>query len=70
MLAQDDKVVIYEKDGKKFQRFVPIREKTNEILDFFDIVVRGKGGIEDGLDVYERNYLEEAIMYILQKSWV
>ncbi|ACK98667.1 MULTISPECIES: VirB4 family type IV secretion system protein [Bacillus cereus group] len=68
MLAQDDKVVIYEKDGKKFQRFVPIREKTNEILDFFDIVVRGKGGIEDGLDVYERNYLEEAIMYIFTEE--
>ncbi|MEI5919414.1 hypothetical protein WBU96_19715 [Bacillus albus] len=64
LLAKDDKVVIIEKDGKKFQRFVPIREKTNEIIDFFDIVVRGKGGVDDGLNVFERNYLEEAIMHI------
>ncbi|OUB76858.1 VirB4 family type IV secretion system protein [Bacillus thuringiensis] len=64
LLSKDDKIVIYEKNGKKYKRFVPIREKVNEILDFFDIVVRGKGGVENGLDVFERNYLEEAIMHV------
>lgn len=68
LLSKDDSVVIIEKNGKKFQRFVPIREKTNEILDFFDIVVQGKGGIESSLNVFERNYLEEAIMYIFTEE--
>ncbi len=58
----DDREVI-EKNGKKFVRFVPIKEKTSEILSFFDIIKRGKDGSGEGLNVFERNYLEEAIQY-------
>lgn len=62
----DDKEII-EKNGRKFIRFVPIREKQNEILDFFDIIVRGKNGEEAGLTVFERNYLEKALRYIFDE---
>lgn len=56
----DDKEII-EKDGKKFIRFVPIREKVSEVLSFFDIIIRGKNSEDAGLTVFERNFLEEAI---------
>lgn len=59
----DDRVVI-EKNGKKYVEFVPIREKINEALDFFDILCRGKNQQEEGLNVYERNYLERALKHI------
>lgn len=61
--ADDDKEIV-EKDGKKYLRFVPVREKVNEILDFFDIIVRGKGSEGEGLDVFERNFLEESIQAV------
>lgn len=60
-LQEDDKKQIIEKNGMKYLRFVPIREKINEMLDFFDFLVRGKGSINEGLDVFERSYLEDAI---------
>ncbi|WP_121616752.1 VirB4 family type IV secretion system protein [Virgibacillus halodenitrificans] len=60
---EDDKEVV-EKNGKKYLRFVPVREKINEILDFFDIIIRGKGSEDGGLDVFERNYLEESIQAV------
>jgi Helicase HerA, central domain len=63
-LEEDDDKEIIEKDGKKYLRFVPVREKINEILDFFDIIVRGKGSEEAGLDVFERNYLEDCIQEV------
>ncbi|MFL0365239.1 VirB4 family type IV secretion system protein [Pseudobacillus sp. 179-B 2D1 NHS] len=65
LLLEDDEKEIIEKDGKIYQRFVPVREKINEMLDFFDFLVRGKGGESDGLDVFERSYLEEAIGKVL-----
>lgn len=63
---EDDKEIV-EKDGKKFLRFVPVREKINEILDFFDIIVRGKGSEDSGLDVFERNYLEDSIQEVFKE---
>lgn len=63
-IEDDDDKEIIEKDGKKYLRFVPVREKINEILDFFDIIVRGKGSEDSGLDVFERNYLEECIIAV------
>jgi type IV secretory pathway VirB4 component len=63
-LEEDDEKEIIEKNGRKYLRFVPVREKINEILDFFDIIVRGKGGLGEGLDVFERNYLEECIQEV------
>lgn len=60
---EDDKEIV-EKNGQKYLRFVPVREKVNEILDFFDIIVRGKGSEEGGLDVFERNFLEESIQFV------
>jgi type IV secretory pathway VirB4 component len=62
----DDKEII-EKNGKKFIRFVPIREKVSEILSFFDIIIRGKNSEDEGLTVFERNYLEEAIKAIFDE---
>lgn len=66
-LEDSDEKEIVEKNGKKFIRFVPIREKINEALSFFDIIARGKNGEEEGLTVFERNYLEEALNYQLKK---
>lgn len=63
-LQEDDSKEIIEKDGKMYMRFVPIREKINELLDFFDFIVRGKGGVSEGLDVFERTYLQEAIQEV------
>ncbi|MFC0476828.1 VirB4 family type IV secretion system protein [Robertmurraya beringensis] len=64
LLEDTDEREIVEKEGKKYVRFVPLREKMNDILDFFDIIARGKNSEDRGLDVFERNYLEEAIQYI------
>ncbi|KOO48176.1 VirB4 family type IV secretion system protein [Priestia koreensis] len=62
----DDKEII-EKNGKRYIRFVPVREKANELLAFFDIIIRGKDSADSGLDVFERNYLEEAIEYVFKE---
>lgn len=66
-LEDDDDKEIIEKNGRKYLRFVPVREKINEILDFFDIVVRGKGSEDTGLDVFERNYLEDSISEVFSE---
>lgn len=68
LLEDTDDRQIIEKDGKKFIRFVPLREKMNDILDFFDIICRGKNSEDRGLDVFERNYLEDAIQYIFNEK--
>lgn len=67
-LEDSDEREIIEKNGKKFIRFVPLREKLNDGLDFFDIICRGKNGEDAGLDVFERNYLEEAFQFIYYKQ--
>lgn len=64
LLEIDDKREIIEKNGKRFISFVPLREKINEATEFFDIVCRGKNQEDDGLSVYERNYIEEALKYL------
>lgn len=63
-LENDDEREIIMKDGKKYISFVPLREKTNEIIDFFDIVCRGKNQEEDGITVFERNFVEEAMNHL------
>ncbi|KAA6447014.1 DUF87 domain-containing protein [Bacillus swezeyi] len=59
----DDKEII-EKNGKKYVRFVPVREKLNEMIAFFDIICRGKNSEDEGLNVFERNYLEDSIQEV------
>ncbi|MGP4074187.1 VirB4 family type IV secretion system protein [Piscibacillus sp. B03] len=66
-LEEDDEKEIVEKNGKQMLSFVPIREKMNEVLDFFDILVRGKDGSEGGLNVFERNFIEEALQYVYKE---
>ncbi|MCM3317929.1 DUF87 domain-containing protein [Rummeliibacillus stabekisii] len=63
-LENGDERVIIERDGEKFIQFVPIREKINEVMDFFDIICRGKNQESEGLSPFERNYLEEALKYL------
>lgn len=63
-LDNEDAREIIIKDGKKYVSFVPLREKINEIIDFFDIVCRGKDQEEDGITVFERNYVEEAMNHL------
>lgn len=63
-LENADERDIVEKNGKRYVSFVPIREKINEVIDFFDIVCRGKNQEEDGISVFERNYIEEALKYL------
>jgi type IV secretory pathway VirB4 component len=67
LLEENDQREIIEKEGKMYIRFVPLREKQNDILDFFDIIVRGKNGEDSGLNVFERNYLEEAVKNIFNR---
>lgn len=68
LLDDSDEREIVEKDGKKYIRFVPLKEKMSDILDFFDIICRGKNSEDRGLDVFERNYLEEAVQYIFNEQ--
>lgn len=68
-LEESDEKELVEKEGKKYIRFVPLREKTNDIIDFFDIICRGKNSEDEGLNVFERNFLEEAIQYVLQEQF-
>lgn len=63
-LENSDERLIVERNGKKYIQFVPIREKINEVLDFFDIICRGKNQEDEGLNVFERNYLEEALKFL------
>ncbi|WP_217270034.1 VirB4 family type IV secretion system protein [Neobacillus endophyticus] len=67
LLEDSDEKDIIEKNGKMYISFVPLREKLNEILMFFDIICRGKNSEEEGLTVFERNYLEEVIQYLFNK---
>lgn len=67
-LDESDKYEIIDKNGKTYIRFVPVREKQAEILNFFDIIVRGKNSEDPGLTVFERNYLEEAIKYVFEEQ--
>ncbi|MFP7442617.1 MULTISPECIES: VirB4 family type IV secretion system protein [Bacillus] len=67
LLDESDEREIIEKNGKKYISFVPIREKINEALDFFDIICRGKNQEEDGLNVFERNFIEEAMKHVFKK---
>lgn len=64
LLENADEREIVEKNGKKYVSFVPIREKINEVLGFFDIISRGKNQEDEGLTVFERNYIEEALKHI------
>nr|WP_174522380.1 DUF87 domain-containing protein [Sutcliffiella cohnii] len=67
MLEDTDEKEIVEKNGKKYIRFVPIKEKISEILSFFDIIIRGKNGEDEGLTVFERNYLEDGIKAVFNE---
>jgi len=67
LLEDSDEKEVVEKNGKKYIRFVPIREKVSEILSFFDIIIRGKNSEDEGLTVFERNYLEEAINAVFEE---
>lgn len=67
-LEKNDERVIVELNGEKFIQFVPIREKINEVTDFFDIICRGKNQEGEGLNVFERNYLEDALKYLYRKD--
>ena len=67
-LEDSDEKEIIQKDGKTYIQFVPIREKINEVLDFFDIIMRGKNQESRGLNVYERNYLEETLDYLYKED--
>ncbi len=60
----DERIVIEREDGQKFIQFVPIREKINEATEFFDILCRGKNQEDSGLNIFERNYTEEALTYL------
>ncbi len=64
LLDSTDEREVVEKNGKKYVSFVPIREKINEVIDFFDIICRGKNQEDAGVSVFERNYIEEALKYL------
>lgn len=59
-----DERELIEKDGQQFIQFVPIREKINEAIDFFDIILRGKNQEEEGINVFERNFVEQTLKYL------
>ncbi|MDQ0273493.1 hypothetical protein J2S17_005425 [Cytobacillus purgationiresistens] len=66
-LEDSDQREVFEKDGKTYISFVPIKEKINEALDFFDILCRGKNQEGEGLTVFESNYCEEALNHQYKK---
>ncbi len=68
-LQDDDEKEVIDRDDKTVIAFVPLREKINEVIDFFDIVARGKNGGDDGLNVFERNYLEEGLQYVYLEQY-
>lgn len=67
LLENSDQREVIEKNGKQYISFVPIREKINEVLGFFDIICRGKNQEDMGLTVFERNFIEEALKSIYDK---
>lgn len=62
--AAENERVLIEKDGEMYIQFVPIREKINEVIDFFDILVQGKKQGVGGLDVFERDILEQSLKHL------
>jgi hypothetical protein len=66
----DAKVIIEKEDGKKYIRFIALREKVGEIIEFFDIISRGKNLEGEGLNVFEKNYLEEAMYSTLERMGI
>ncbi|HDR7724133.1 MULTISPECIES: VirB4 family type IV secretion system protein [Bacillus] len=69
-LEQYDKKELVERDGMKYVRFVPILEKINEILGFFDIIIRGQDFDQPGLNVFQRTMLEDAIREVFDKHGI
>lgn len=67
-LENSDERVIFERNGQRYIQFVPIREKINEVTDFFDMIKRGKDQEYVGLNVFERNFIEEALEYLYTKD--
>lgn len=63
-LSDSESRVIIEREGLQYIQFVPIREKINEVIDFFDIICRGKNQEKPGLDVFESNFLEDVLKYL------
>ncbi|MFL0584280.1 VirB4 family type IV secretion system protein [Solibacillus silvestris] len=68
ILEESDDREVVEKDGKKYVHFVPVREKINEVVDFFDILIRGKNQEAAGIDVFESSYLEEAVTHLYRED--
>lgn len=66
LLENSDQREVVVKNGKQYISFVPIREKINEVIEFFDIICRGKNQEGEGLTVHERNYIEEALKFIYE----
>ncbi|MBE7123421.1 hypothetical protein CN931_25170 [Bacillus sp. AFS054943] len=69
-LENYDKKELFTRDGKKFVRFVPILQKINELIGFFDMIVMGDGNTDARLDVYERSSLEEVIKEIFDEHQI
>ena len=67
-ISDKENRVIIEKNGQKYIQFVPIREKINEASEFFDIISRGNDQQQPGLNVFERNYLEQALTYLYRED--
>lgn len=64
-IGRDAKIIIKE-DGKEYIQFVPLSEKVNEIIGFFDILVQGKRG--EPLDNFEEYYVEKAIIHAFEDA--
>lgn len=60
--------IVVKDDGKEYLRFVPLSEKINELIGFFDIMAQGKQGLP--LDNYEENYIEQAIIKAYQTAGI
>lgn len=54
--------------GKSIFDLYLFEKKINEAIDFFDIICRGKNQEAEGLDVFERNYLEEALQHVIHNK--
>lgn len=64
-IDQDKCEIYHDENGRTFVRFVNINEKMNEIIDFFEIIVKTKEKL--GLNAYEREFLEDAIVKVFKK---
>ncbi|MDC0764168.1 DUF87 domain-containing protein [Brevibacillus sp. AG] len=61
-----EKCEIYkDSEGRTFIRFVNIQEKMNEVIDFFEMIAKSK--VKAGLNAFERDFLEDAIMKVFKK---